>query len=929
MPKPRQYDVFLSHNSDDKAAVELLARRLRDQAGLRVFLDKWHLLPGDPWLEALEEALEASDTVAVFVGPSGVSPWQNEEMSAALMRAVRTHDEYRVIPVLLPKVQEDAVATFLARRTWVDFRAGLDDEEAFQRLVALIKGEAIVAGDYELPDEPAPYRGLLPFEEKHARFFFGRVTDVRGLVERLSQQNFVAVVGASGSGKSSLVRAGLLPALARDALTDSHEWHTLVFTPGSEPLRALAEQLAVFVPPPDRLQMTDDLTQRLAERADGLRTAAGPLFADRPRPLLLIVDQFEEVFTLCPDDLERCRSQIEQFVANLADAVQHGNGSIRVLITVRADFTERCLAFAVLRGLLQDRGLLLGPLDEAALREAIVRPAQEVGAFLEKGLLNAILRDVTAEPGSLPLLQHALYELWQARRGPWLTLNAYETSGGVNGALQRRAQATYDALTPYQQPLARNIFLRLIALVEGVHYTRRRVPRAELYPAEGDPAQVDLILQKLSGEQARLIVADEQSVELAHEALIQHWERLRGWLAEDRAALLIHRDLTKTAIEWDEHGRDSSYLYRGTRLVAVEQWSKTHGTDLNRLEQEFLKSSTSARRRVRAQRISVGVVATLLALGVLLLMIAGLGPFASRIDWSPVPDFAETEVSALAWGADGTMYVGLGEGDYPSSLARSRDAGITWEFLDLKGDFVWSLLPDPYKVDVIYASLGTDGLFRSQDGGDSWVSVSEGLPMSEVDALAVSHTGVLYAGDFTQRIGVYASRDQGATWFPVLGSPAEAVFCLGWMDNELLVGTDQGLWQWTEDGQWVHLLDPHMPIYSVVGIQDVIFAGGEDGIYRLREDAAPRKISPEEIINMDVVVEDVPHFVAGTIDGSVLQWQLDETQVEVIAYGTELSGSSYVYVIRAQWDGRMRLWAGAENGLHRAEWRRWYELPRN
>jgi WD40 repeat protein/energy-coupling factor transporter ATP-binding protein EcfA2 len=637
MAAETQYDVFLSHNSVDREAVEIIARRLDDEAKLHPFLDKWHLIPGKPWQEAVEEALAQSETVAVFVGPSGISPWHNEEMRTGLDQAVRTRDDYRVIPVLLPGANEESLTGFLSRRTWVDFRPGLDDAEAFERLVAGIKGEAIVSGVYELPGEPSPYRGLLRFEAKHRRFFFGRDADRQRLVEKLEHHRFVAVVGASGSGKSSLVRAGLLPDLGDGVLPGSREWSTLVFTPGSQPLRSLANQLASLAPSTtDRLKTTDDLTQRLAERTDGLRTAVTAYLVDRAQPLLLVVDQFEELFTLCQDKPERCRAQAEQFIANLADAVQRGDGQIRVLVTLRADFLDRCLSFPALRDLLEDRQVLLGPLDEPALREAVVRPAQEVGALFEKGLVSMILRDVEAEPGALPLLQHALYELWQARRGPWLTIDAYEASGGVRGALQRRAQATYDALTPEQQAIARNILLRLTALGEGVSDTRRRVERSELYAVGIAPEQVDAVLQALSGPQARLVVANEASVEVAHEALIQQWDTLRAWLEEDRDALRLHRHLTEAAQEWVDLDRDSGELYRGARLAQATEWAEVHAADMNPLEREFVEASVEDReaRRIaarrRMQRVIAGLVAGLVVIGALAIFAWGRSQLAEQ-----------------------------------------------------------------------------------------------------------------------------------------------------------------------------------------------------------------------------------------------------------------------------------------------------------
>lgn len=638
------FDVFLSHNNDDKLAVELIAGRLRMEAGLNPFLDKWHLVPGVSWQEALEDALRDSATVAVFVGPSGISPWHNEELRAALDRAVRTRDEYRVIPVLLPEADPKAVSGFLAGRTWVDFRAGLDDGEAFQRLVAGIKGEAVVGGVYELPDEPAPYRGLLHFDAEHARFFFGRAADTRRLIDKLEQHTFVALVGASGSGKSSVVRAGLLPALADDALSGSRAWHTLICTPGSDPLRAIAEQLATLVPAGDRLKTGDDLTARLDARADGLRTALTTLIAERGRPVLLIIDQFEELFTMGQHVGQGKRAQVEQFVANLTDTVEHSAGRIRILIALRADFLDRSLAFPALRELLQDRHVLLGALDDAALREAIVQPAHEVGAFFEKGLVNAILRDVSTEPGATPLLQYALYELWRHRRGPWLTLEAYEASGGVQGALHRRAQKTYEALTAEQQAIARNILLRVTALGEGVNDTRRRANRAELYPVGTDPAQVDAVLQSLSGAQARLLVAGEETVEVTHEALIHGWGTLRKWLEEDRESLRVQRHLTESSEDWDRRGRDSGDLYRGNRLAQAVEWATAHRGEMNPLEDTFLNASRQAqsreRRALRMRR--VGISGTV-ALAVLLIALAVTGQLAKfiyrplQMEWVRIP----------------------------------------------------------------------------------------------------------------------------------------------------------------------------------------------------------------------------------------------------------------------------------------------------
>jgi WD40 repeat protein len=603
---PPKFDVFLSYSEADQQAALVLADALRTSAGLQLFLDRWHLIPGQPWQEEIETALAQSATVAVCVGPSGLSPWHNEQMRIAVDEAVRTRDEMRVIPVLLPGARQDGLSGFLARRAWVDFRAGLDDAEALARLAAGIRGEAIAPGSYTLPDEPAPYRGLLPFEAEQNRFFFGRRDETSQILTRLAQQPFLAIVGASGSGKSSLIRAGVIPALLAGALPASPRWSVLICTPGSQPLRALVEQLALLVASArdfaERLRLVDEFTTRLAEQPTGLSTVLGAHLAAQPESVLLFIDQFEELFTACQEGTEDCRSQMESFVRLLADAVGQGDSRIRILITLRADFLDDAVSLPGLRGLLQDHQFLLGPLDNTNLREAVVLPAQAVGALFEKGLVNTILRDVAAEPAALPLLQHALHELWLARRGPWLTVDAYEASGGVRGALQRRAQATFAALTPSQQRVARTIFLRLTSLGEGVGDTRRRVRRRELYPV-GVPAEdVNEVLAALSAPAARLIVADAESVEVAHEALIQQWDTLRGWLEADRAGLRLHRRLTQAAQTWLEMGRDAGVLYRGAQLAQAVEWAAGHEAEMNPLEREFLDASVQLQAQEEVAR---------------------------------------------------------------------------------------------------------------------------------------------------------------------------------------------------------------------------------------------------------------------------------------------------------------------------------------
>jgi WD40 repeat protein/class 3 adenylate cyclase len=441
--------------------------------------------------------------------------------------------------------------------------------------------------DYSLPpaDVPCPYKGLEPFQPDDADLFFGREELVAELVGRLEEAPLLAVVGPSGSGKSSLVRAGIVPRLER---------RTAIVTPGAHPLHELR--------------------------------AAGD-------SEVLVVDQFEEVFTLCRDDDER-RVFIEAILV-LAD---RGN---RVILALRADFYGHCASYPRLAAALEEHQTLLGPMREEELRRAIERPAEQAELVLEPGFVEGVLRDVVGEPGALPLLSHSLLETWKRRSGRMLTLIGYLQSGGVQGAVAKTAETIYrDALTPERQRLARNIFLRLTELGESTEDTRRRVSLAEIVPRTG-AADVEEVLRVLTD--ARLVTVGEDTVEVAHEALIRHWPTLRAWLDEDREGRLVHRRLTEAAQEWETLGRDPGAVYRGGRLAAATEWAAQHDDELNELEREFLGSSREAelgeleatKRRNRRLRILVAALAVFLvgaaALGLVAFLQKGVADEQSQV----------------------------------------------------------------------------------------------------------------------------------------------------------------------------------------------------------------------------------------------------------------------------------------------------------
>ncbi|MBX3060309.1 MAG: hypothetical protein KF770_27945 [Anaerolineae bacterium] len=441
--------------------------------------------------------------------------------------------------------------------------------------------------------DQSPFKGLPAFEETDANLFFGRDALIAELIAHLHDHYFLAVIGASGSGKSSVVRAGVVPTLkGHRPLPDgatlpegSHDWHTLVITPTAVPLEELAHALTR-----DLVTTAEQKTiqAELAADSDSLHLHLRKFLERQGRShLLLVVDQFEELFTLV-----RTEQQQRAFVENLLTAVSHPHPTLHLILTLRADFYHHCAQFDALRQALASQQHYIGEMSREDLRQAIELPAQCSGLTFEPGLGELLLRDVGAaegqspEPGALPLLSHALLETWRRREGDTLTLAGYTAAGGVHGAIAKTAESTYQHLTPAQQTIARNIFLRLTELGEGTQDTRRRASLDELLPRTANVAEVETVLKLLVD--ARLVITDEESAEVAHEALIREWPTLRRWLDEDREGLRIHRQLTEDATEWERTARDVNYLYRGGRLAQTREWAATPDAALNELEQAFL-----------------------------------------------------------------------------------------------------------------------------------------------------------------------------------------------------------------------------------------------------------------------------------------------------------------------------------------------------
>ena len=466
-----------------------------------------------------------------------------------------------------------------------------------------------------------PFKGLASFEPVDAEYFFGRERLVAELVARLAAGGFLGVIGPSGSGKSSVLRAGLLPALAGGVLPGSAGWQRRLLRPGERPLEEL------------RRVLLSGANDPLAEALDAL---------PRNARLLLAVDQLEELFTACRSDAERAA-----FAEALARAACDPDGRAVVVVALRADFYGRFAVYPGLAELLGANHVLVGPMRASELRRVVEQPADRVGLRVEAELADALVDDVKGEPGALPLLSTALLELWQQRQDNMLTAAAYGESGGVHGAVARLAEDTYARIPDRRRQLVRTLMLRLVGGGEGDAPVRRRAPLAELDLRRND--DVADVLATLAD--SRLVTVGEGSVEVAHEALLREWPRLRESIEEDTEGRRLRRHITQAATDWDAVGRDRGELYRGARLAAALDWTSDHALDVNELEREFVTESREAsEREAKRARRTNRRLRGLLAGVALLLAAAVAGGIVAVIQRSDARD-AETGQLAQRLGA--------------------------------------------------------------------------------------------------------------------------------------------------------------------------------------------------------------------------------------------------------------------------------------
>ncbi|WP_433193364.1 hypothetical protein ACQP1G_32050 [Nocardia sp. CA-107356] len=543
------------------------------------------------------------------------------------------------LPVLLTLIDE-------ARKSSEPVPPALLDAQEWQRLWA-----ASNEWDPDTDATECPYLGLTSYRRDDAELFFGRTRPTAELAELVratvgpeGHGGIVMLVGASGAGKSSLLAAGLLPTFAEPV----EEWAIATVTPGATPVAALlaavrtesggeAADIAVGAVSTDvaglagradngghgdgsvvasdlRLGGTTD-----AEKADGSAESVATALAEWGvgQRRLLIVDQFEELFTLCRNEDERA-----VFLASLEHlAIRGEREPAAVVIAVRADFYARCLDIPVLEDALKHRSYLLGPMRLDELAEAITRPAELAGYKLESGLEELVISELCGlggdrrayDPGALPLVSHVMAAVWQRRDGTRLTIDGYREAGGVIGSVAATAEKAWGELTDFQQSIGKQVLLGLVAVGDDSRDTRRKVTRAELIQQTVDAAETALeVLAR-----TRLITLDAESAYLTHEIVLDAWPRLRTWIDEDRVGYLERQRLQADAADWVSNGRDSSLLYRGARLITMQEHADRGAIGV--VADEFLAASQVARLRTQWRSSARMVVLALLVVSALVL----------------------------------------------------------------------------------------------------------------------------------------------------------------------------------------------------------------------------------------------------------------------------------------------------------------------
>ncbi|WP_392482129.1 hypothetical protein [Nostoc sp. C110] len=732
-----------------------------------------------------------------------------------------------------------------------------------------------------------------PVNESDPKYFYGRTVLTDSLLENIRQGNFLAVVGASGSGKSSVVKAGLLHQLKLGKrLGGSDQWAIKIFCPGEHPLKSLARVFAHHITPPQvqdaqtqtdkpksELEKTEELlnkgTSGLTQLVQATLQSLGiphelepdtntlPLQNQVSQRLILVIDQFEEVFTLCQDENER-----QEFFECLLGAL---NGSLlTVVMTMRADFFGKCAEqeYAGLAQKIQENLVTVTPMNKKELTEAITQPAYQVGLEVQRELVEQMLADVEG-PGSLPLLQYTLTELWRKREVNRITLAEYSRLGGVKGTLQKRADEVYDALDSKEEQLtAKRIFIELTQLGEGTEDTRRQVFKTDLVNPQQSAEVVEQVLMKLTD--ARLVVTSQLQargesqktvtvVDVAHEALIRHWSRLRAWVSENRAAIRVERKIEAASEEWESKNKSKDYLFTGSKLAEAENYLQEYGDLglLSHLASEFVQKSIQQRNTSKWVRF--GAVAAF--------------------------------VGVVAIGAVASTIFGL-ESRKQATMANLREKATNIKYL----------LPiQTDNVELLISAIGATGESKSQLG-----EVLSEVQSSLLEAIEAVHERNIFSGH-TERVNALAFSPDGQ--YIVSGS------------------TDNTLRLWDTKGKLLHTLNGHTGLVTALAFSpnsQYIVSASYDGTLRMWDTKGKSLHTLKghtDAVNALAFSPNGQYIVSGSSDNTLRMWDTKGKSLHTLKGHTDAVNAlafspNGQYIVSGSSDNTLRVWDTKGKLLH-------------
>lgn len=741
-----------------------------------------------------------------------------------------------------------------------------------------------------------PYKGLTSYQPQDAAFYFGRESLVDELVARLQSARTLVIGGPSGSGKSSLLRAGLVPAITGGALPGSQHWPVLLFVPGADPIEELAHQLTRLAPDAGALGVDDLRSDARAVRRWLPSGATG----------LLAIDQFEEVFT--QSDPSDCGA----FLGALAALTSAEDAQVRVVIGLRSDFYSTSARYPWLADCISDNQILVGPMRRLELRRAIEMPAQRAGLRLEPGLADAILDESGDGSGTLPLVAHVLMETWMRRRGTVLTLEGFHSAGGVVGAIAQSAEEAYSGLDEPARVAARRLFLRLVAPGDDAPDTRRHLSWQELAADE----QTSEVIEALATD--RLLTVDDRGVELVHETLIHSWPRLRDWIEENRDDLRVQQRVNRAAVEWAAQGRDPDLLYRGAPLAGVLDWRSHTDVGMSDAARAFVDASRDTRdaeqaaaaelerRRRSTRRIAFGVLSLLTVAALVASVIASVALRQSR----------DNEAEA--------------ENRLAHSLATQAEALASTQpklALALAAESAARLDPAPPEAQHAMVTA------RLALANSPIVPNGEPIPVGDVLTALVTADGataVTGARDGTVRLWDTRTGESTAVLTgPTQGVEEAALDPTGrWL---VAVGAD-GLWRWDlhdDEPAGVLVERPRGPLWSVAFSRDGsrLATAAENGVVQLYDPSTWQADGAPFTADIDFLsvafTPDDEQLLAGTGDGRLFRWDLDRR----VAIGEPLHvhGTNDVWevvvdgagqrVATGSSDGTARVWSLASGEL--------------